>query len=1103
MNYFCSDAFSRSRNHISKYNHVMYSIKEIVKRYNDSVSDYAAYRVAVNEHQIDKQEKYLRNAGEGLSQVIEQAIKLHIQFRDPSRLKYLHSGLPQMIEDLYLDSSGYKQDMFDETLNEDISPTVDFDFIRTHKQELTNSSKHGGGRVNSDIVAGYITQCNRFIKEYLDDKALLRDVDYFMAAPQDGIQQFYVACEHFQRDDRTFILLTEKDITVDRRYYQFFSKAPWDIIIDFDKDSMDSGFGSVAYNGGADIGHIFKAGDPVTSEDFTMSIRKPVYFFANGYKGDRPARDFNEWNRVYYRKTDNFLQAVSQSMTSQKTVVISLLKDEEYIDSIRMMISRHFSSVKCIIANDPSDALIPLVKRRGNYYEHISSSIEDINRSMVEYLSIGGGTEDEIDETYSVPFLSDEGNGLLTKAELQDLEECFEVLYLGVGDGSDEINEPFLRGETSLSWQGAKRGFAAKRERFQKLYVKPLEAEIKKGRNKVIIVHEPGFGGSTVARQLAYDLHESYPVLYLKEYHNKAVIHKLDWLHDRTKKTIVVFMEIPSVISAEDFDYLYGNSNQSRPYVFVGIKRGKENAQNLCVTEWGRDTILLADIFRPVIEMRYHDKRKEEKLKAIESILLGNCEPYNRTPFYFGLLTYETDFVAANGYFEKFAKAVECNEAQKKSLVYLMLSDFYAGKSLPEAFFKTVFGVDEKSLFKISNYFSETDGIVNSLMQKERVGNMTQIKPKYSFFSKLFLQKLLRKDNAPEDTGWIDNLGVYCKEFIKDVAANPLAIQLQESILQPLFIGSSREREGEKFTGLVETIREEERINIFLTLHEQFPDNPHFCSHLARYYAMKEKNMALALDYADLAIRLSDVPDPLLHHIKGMCLYYILCDRIDNVKRQMKLGEEPTQKDLSDITDTLLTQAEWEFQKSREIQQGLHHDDEYGYIPNIKILLRVFDFYVLATGAKKKDVISSAREPFISWLDKAQSLLESARRLHEEGEESSHFISCETELWAEYDDYSSLIEKLNNQLVNTSQPAVVRRQLAQIYMRRDNDFKTSKKANERILKLMDDNMKSDNKNVINFLLWFKAARYSDLSIRVIIQTYTVESRQSHYGFGVL
>lgn len=1065
----------------------MYSIAEIVKRYNDSVSDYAAYKVALHEHQPDVQAQHLRNAGEGLSQVLEHALKLHLQLKDPvSFPTYKKSKTPFIVETFFLNSSGVRKSLYATTLEAGVTPTVDFDYLRMHKFQLTNDSKHEGGVVEPAVVEEYIKQCKLFITEYLDKNALLRDVAYFMEAKQDQIQEFYVACDHFQRDDRTYILLSDKVDGLDKHCYSHFGKAPWDVIVDFHQQSSDNGLSAGAYNGGADVPHIYKTGDVVTSEDITASLRKPLYYYANGFKGERTCVTFHEWNRSYYHKMELFWEAVSKSVTTQKTIVVSLLQDEEYIESILLMVNRYFANVKFVIANDPNDRLLPLARRKSNSYEHVRTSVEEIDKCINEYLITNEPVEGQA-HTYAVPYIHGEGNGTLSEMELHDLQECFEVLYTHIGEGIDEEPESFLRGETILTWQGAKRGFAAKRERYQRMYEKPLETIIKNGRNKVYLLHEPGFGGTTVARQLAYDFRENYPVLYLREYRYTAVQQKLDWLHERTKKTIVVFMEIPSVISVDDFEYLYRSTNQSRPYVFVGIMRGKDGVDNsIHVTDWGLDTVLLADKYRPIIESRYSGSEKSAKLNEIQSILTGaTVDTYKRTPFYFGLLTYEKDFVAADGFFEKFVKAVERKELQRKFLIYLLLSDFYADKPLPEALFKTVFGVGDKHIFKLENYFNDDDSILNSLVQIDTVGNVRFVRPKYAFFSEKLLSKLLRKAGSPEDTGWYANLGTYCKEFIEEASRSGVAEVLENDVIQPMFIGSSKERDGEHFTRLVEDIQKEDRINIFTTLHVQFPENPHFCSHLARFYSMEEKDMEKALDYADRAIRLSP-NDPLLHHMKGMCLFYIIGERMDIVRRSLKVNPQPDSAELSYITENLLSQAEAEFRKSREIQQRAHHDDEYGYIPNIKLLLRIFDFYVQVNGESKQRVIANAKEPYITWLDRAHSLLEDARRMHEEGEESEHFLTCESNLWQEYEDYSSLLEKLNNLLTQTKHPALVRRQLAQIYIRRDEEYKSNPKINERILTLMSDNMKNDGTSIVNFLLWFKAARYSSLTTDEIL-----------------
>lgn len=1064
----------------------MYSLAEIVRRYNDSISDYAAYLVAKNEHQPDAQAQHLRNAGEGLSQVLEQALKLHAQTHQPALFaQYASKSTPVIIKTFYLDDANNTMLLYCQTVETGITPTADFAYMKSHKYDLTNWSKHEGGVVNPAVVEEYIKQCRLFIIEYLDKNAILRDITYFMEAKHDNIQQFYVACDHFHREDRTYILLTEKITDIDQHYYCHFPSAPWDIVVDFDKSSADNGFAAGAYHGGIDVAHIYKTGDVITAEDIMSNMRKPIYYYANGFKSERSYDDYDAWNRHYYAKLERFLQAVSTNIITQKTIVVSLLGDEEYTENLRSLLNRYFTNVKFVIANDAQDRLLGLCQRRPVYYEHVRTSIQEIDTCIGEYLHASTDTTITTD-AFSVPYIQGEGNGILTRDELQNLEECFEVLYSGIGDGSDEQSETFLRGETPLTWQGAKRGFAAMRERFQRMYYKPLEAVIRNGRSKYYIIHEPGFGGTTVARQLAYAFHELYPVLILKDYRSRSVIQKLDWLHERTKKTLVVFMEIPSVISADDFDTLYHTTNQSRPYVFVGITRGKSASNAIAVTDWGKDVVMLSDKYRPIIEERYSGTKKEEKLFEMQRVVNSSGNPYERTPFYFGMLTYEKDFVAANGFLEKFVRVVDGNELQRKFLIYLAICDVFADKPLPEPFFKTVFGVDSKAVFKLESYFNEGDGIFESLIRTETIGNTRYVRPKYTYFSKTLLSKLLRKANAPVDTGWVENLGSYCRELIKESALSALASRMEEDILQPLFIGTSREREGEKFTELVESVLAEERISIFYELHEQYPDNPHFCSHLARYYAKVEKNMHKALEYADRAIRLSLTPDPILHHMKGMCLYYIISDKIDNFKRQLRVGQAIAKEELYDITDVLLTQAEAEFQQSRDIQQKAHHEDEYGYISNIKLLIKVFDFYVLANKDTKRNVIANAKEPYATWLDRAQSLLENARRLHDEGAESPLFVDCETSLWSEYEDYSSLIEKLNNQLLKTPHPALVRRQLARIYMKRDDSYKISIKSNERILTLMNDNMKNDAKNISNFLLWFRAARYSSLQTDEIL-----------------
>lgn len=110
---------------------------------------------------------------------------------------------------------------------------------------------------------------------------------------------------------------------------------------------------------------------------------------------------------------------------------------------------------------------------------------------------------------------------------------------------------------------------------------------------------------------------------------------------------------------------------------------------------------------------------------------------------------------------------------------------------------------------------------------------------------------MLLNNNISNNSNELINLGSYCKQLIDDVAHSVNNEFLQEYVLKNIFIGSSKERIGERFTKIIRDIQKEEKVNIFKLLHDSFPMNPHFASHLARYYAMDEKNIDLGLQYAE------------------------------------------------------------------------------------------------------------------------------------------------------------------------------------------------------------------------------------------------------------
>lgn len=1064
--------------------HTPPTLEKVIQRYNESVSDITEYKHYKLTGDEVKAEKALRHAGESMSECLEFAVHRHLYNVNTTSFNasYYNQSAPKIIENLYWDDSCKKiKDHGKDTLD-NIEPTVDFNFLKSQKFKLINGAKHQGKEADFSVYGKYETEVLKFILQYLDAEADLKDELYFNQSQFDMLQQFYSACEKFRRDERRFILLSDK-IDESNMFYRNIGRVRWDVIVDFNGKSMEEGLCFYAYNDNTPS-HILKSSDMLTDDSIPTFSDSPIVYFADGFRSEPACRTFKDWNKTKYQRVDTFISKYTKITYAQEIIVVSIMKDKIRLNAMIEIIERHLDNVRFVVANDKDNALADFCEN--NEYnediEHVGISMSQIDSCLNEYLPATVKIDSSVN--FKLPCLLKEVDGVVSKEQMALLEEYFEVLYEGIDEGTEEIETPFLSGETKLSWEGARRKFAAERSRMRQLYLKTMDEEIRKSRSRMMIVHEPGFGGSTLARQLAYNYKEDYPVLIMKRYNLIKVRELLNLVHDLTKKTILIFMEIPSVISMEDMNNLVEKTNLSRPYVFVGVRRGTHKANSLNVTDWGKDAVILRDKYLPQLKQLPDTVRKEKEAEMNRIVSGINIEPYMRTPFYFGWLTFAENFKAMDSYLEHFVGALNGNEAQRKALIYICIMNEYAERGLPDTFLRIVFNVEQKEdkIFHLEDYFSEDDDVLNSLLRSDQKDDICYRRLKYPYFGKRLLSMLL-SNNAFANPKELVNLGNYCKQLIDDVAYSANNEFLQEYVLKNIFIGSAKERIGERFTKIIRDIQKEEKVNIFKLLYDRFPMNPHFASHLARYYAMDEKNMELGLVYAEKAIQLSP-NDPLLHHIKAMCLLSQLTEKANGIVAAMGRGVEPLQDEIDEIIEKKFPEAQSEFALSRKYY---YEKQEHGYIPNIKLLLRVFDFAIAVHKKSKILVVSEAVSPYIDWLEEAQSLLEEVRTLYMEGEESTYYNDVEFMTWKEYENLGELINRLNNKLDKTiTNKSLVRRQLARIYMHRDDRYKTTQKENNRILQLMEQNILDEPENEKNFYLWFSAARYSSLKLDELV-----------------
>jgi hypothetical protein len=281
--------------------------------------------------------------------------------------------------------------------------------------------------------------------------------------------------------------------------------------------------------------------------------------------------------------------------------------------------------------------------------------------------------------------------------------------------------------------------------------------------------------------------------------------------------------------------------------------------------------------------------------------------------------------------------------------------------------------------------------------------------------------------------------------------------------------GSSR------FALLIEHLpTKEEGLSVFKQLVEAFPGEPHFWGHLGRFYSIEMDENVEAIKALDESIRLSAFePDSVLYHMKGMCYRRVAYRKIEELKRK-----GPTEDEILDLRQTVESSKE-----AFAIARSLDAASEHPHISPVQLLLRVLDFGFAVSNAKSRAEFLTS--PSATWyreqLDETENLLDRVRGIREGDKPSQFVLSCQAELDQVYDNYSRALEGWNNLLKRKDVFAPpVRRQIVRAYLTRSRRDWSSipHQEIERILDLMEDNLREEPASDHNIRLWFRALRYS-------------------------
>lgn len=1065
----------------------------IINRFNDAIKYIAEMQKAIFDENREKEIELKRNTGEALSCAYEWSVKYHL---------YHHvSIIPYSFKNNGFFGCDWKDYLLFNLKNHGQPfqgyELPNFSILQIDKKDGRNISTHSGKEPIEENIISFSQEVRKLILAYVDNNAILSNIEDFVEDFNATTwESLYVSCNKFQREDTNYILLVGDIRNQPAAYKKYLGSLPWNLIIDFDQNSREpDGFFKEAFSSNAIQPKIININNrDLGLNFFPSSPQSHFHYFIKGYLNDGANIDPNiKWGSWNQRGGlgDNFQKAISAFASKYPSNTKAVIFHEDvlfvggvcdmlngiYGERVELMVCSKNNRIKERIFGDDDNAT-------GYNGKQIPITLSELANGIALHQK-EFEVQNHFENTYRLPHDKNTKtsgvDGLFTADEMASFEEDMEVLHLDILKGAKEEDRiDFLNGKFPLSWYGANL-----KDSFDVMHPKQkgIFKNIEKGEKRIYYIqHEPGVGGTTLVRRLAWELHDQYPVVILKDYRDgRRIVKKIEEIFDKTRKRVYIVANVPQSISVDDLPVLKRLLvANTRTFSIIAVGRSLPKSDEK-LTHWGDNCIGLINEFKKYLpQLGYNAATIAKKDDALDSIYNGKT-PDEKTPFYIGFLVSEENFYGLDAYIKNFVDAIKSNPQQQQVIKYLALVQEYLNERLPSVFFSKLVKTSSKRLFE-SDLTSVLPIGFDHVITKTVEGNIKFWTLKHPLFAKKFKEILLR-GNSERIDAWQDNLPELCKEFIEDSnMSGEQSHHIQEKILQPLFIGNRKQRaDGSKeaFTAIVLQMNEDARESVFVKLAETYPDNAHYHSHLARFYAYTKKNSEKALEYADKAIRLND-QDALLFHIRGMCYRQELYRKIDDIKEAKRFNRPFFSEQVDEILNNLAPKAAKEFQTARKLQRN----SEYGYVAHIQMLIKLIDFGHSLTKQSKAEFLSSETEPYLEWLDEAATLLEEVKRLTigEDGIDNQYVNDCDDELKAFVDKYDVVIQNLNNQLEKTKNPERLRRRIVRYMMENQPNFGKNQDSIRRMMNLMADNIKNEPDKEGNFYLWFQAARHSNMKI---------------------
>ena len=894
------------------------------------------------------------------------------------------------------------------------------------------------------------------------------------SSPSGAWEQLAQICDGFDAPVR--IALLDREVNLDERDWDAFGRIHWNAIIDFDVDTDTEGNYSLA--------------KPAFSEHHALQLstldavpeitaRSTVWIAANGLRA-RPTttvENARAWNRRKSGHFERIMDAIAAATEPEPALVVVFSGDAGFVGRCLDIIDKAFEDRAGYVV------AAPLPEQYSQVTDGLDASVAQISLPAVceglrNFASDGGATE------IAFPKL-DGGTVAIPKDRVKWIEEHLELVHLGLGVHPDaniqsEREVSFLKGAV-VSWEVLDARVDAEREISANLSDRISRELADRGTRRVVLRHWPGAGASTVARRIAWDLRKQYPTVVVRRIHPEGTAERLRTLFGLTHLPVLTVIDLPGV-NEEDVDRLYAVlRNSNIPVALFSTERSQSSAASQSRGSTGAHYLAselnTSEAYRlsNILSQRVPDERKKDISELIQKAGI------QRTPFYFGLTAYGSDFRGIEPYVK--ARFSSAPDVVQEAVLFIAFAYYYGQITLPMQVFSQMFGISPSKRVSLQEF--------PSLIRELLVEEDNNVRPAHQLIAEEILKQGLVPDDA-DRRNWRNGLADLAVRFIDILATLPHSQDgaISEA-LRSVLINREPRNSNEFTTGWQDNFSQfikdipssDGGKRVLEHLTEYFPEEPHFWAHLGRFYSLVSKRHSDAHHAYQQAIALSP-DDSLLRHMAGMGWRAELYDKLAS------LHSRPS-NELKESLFELLDKATSEFKEARRINRI----DEYNYISQIQMIHRFVGSLSRATGYAAHETIKfltlRGNDKYRELVDEAQNLLSDLDLVKGNEAASQRHHQVQADLKRLYGKYSEAIQGLNNLLdrADVFKPPVRRAIIRATVDRREGKWdKLSSRELARVVELANANFDAEPGSDYNMRIWLRAARTQNaLSVDTIAE----------------